>query len=109
MLSPDTSQLEEYLKRENKGLLRILLIPTPNGLEEIAVRDSRQATQLAKYWNAVQRYLQKGDESALRKFTSKRITDAKGRAVPLLTDTHELDRLGNAGILSFESLYARVR
>lgn len=89
--------------------MRVLVIPTPSGLDEISVRDSRQATQLAKYWNAVQRYLQKGDESALRKFTGKRITDAKGKAVPLLTDTHELDRLGNAGVLSFESLYARGR
>jgi hypothetical protein len=72
------------------------------------VRDSRQASQVAEYWNAVHRYLETGDDSALRKFRRKRITDAKGTRVPLLTDLDELDRLGSAGVLSFESLYAKA-
>jgi hypothetical protein len=53
-------------------------------------------------------YAQKGDESALQKFKGKRIRDASGKSIRLLTDTEELDRLANAGELSFESLYARV-
>jgi hypothetical protein len=89
-------------------LLRILIVPTLAGLREVAVRDSRQASQLAEYWDAVQRYLQKGDESALRRFQGKHITDAHGEKFQLLTDREELDRLGSAGVLSFESLYARA-
>jgi hypothetical protein len=87
-------------------LLRVLLIPTREGLREIGTRDSRQATQLGKYWTAVDRYRDTGDASALREFRGKYIIDASGKRVPLLTDLRELDRLGSAGVLSFESLYA---
>ncbi len=95
-----------YVAKASDRLLRILVVPTPDGLREVALRDSRQASQLAEYWDAVQRYLQKGDESALRKFRGKRIKDAEGKPIRLLTNLEELDRLGNAGVLSFESLYA---
>lgn len=97
-----------YAAKASDRLLRVLLVPTPEGLREIAVRDSRQASQVAEYWNAVHRYLETGDDSALRKFRRKRITDANGVRVPLLTDLDELDRLGSAGVLSFESLYAKA-
>ncbi len=97
-----------YKARANDRLLRVLVLPTRGGLREIAVRDSREASQIAEYANAVQRYLQTGDASALRKFRRKRITDATGARVPLLTDLDVLDRLGSAGVLSFESLYAKA-
>ena len=61
-----------------------------------------------EYWNAVHRYLSTGDASRLVNFRGKHITDAQGEKFPLLTDREELDRLGSAGVLSFESLYARV-
>ena len=98
----------QYKAEASDRLLRVLVIPTREGLREIAVRDSRQASQVAEYWNAVHRYLETGDDSALRKFRRKRITDAKGARVPLLTDLDELDRLGSAGVLRFESLYAKA-
>jgi hypothetical protein len=97
-----------YVAKASDRLLRILVVPTPDGLREIPVRDSRQASQLAEYWDAVQRYLQKGDESELRKFHGKQIKDAAGQPIRLLTNREELDRLGSAGVLSFESLYARA-
>lgn len=50
---------------------------------------------------------QRGDDSALRKFRGVRIRAASGESIPLLTEPEELNRLGNAGVLSFESLYAR--
>src|SRR6202521_1686861 len=49
-----------YVAKASDRLLRVLVVPTLDGLREIAVRDSRQASQLAEYWDAVQRYLQKG-------------------------------------------------
>jgi len=101
----------QYAAKRADKLLRILAIPAPDekgGKREIAVRDSRQATILGKYWAAVQKYLQTGDSSALNKFRGKRITDAGGKRVPLLTDLTELDRLGSAGVWSFESIYAQV-
>ncbi len=95
-----------YAAKASDRLLRVLVIPTKTGSDEIAVRDSRQATQLAEYWIAVHRYLQTGDASAIEKFRGKRITDASHKRIPLLTNLEELDRLASAGVLSFESLYA---
>jgi hypothetical protein len=97
-----------WVARTHDRLLRVLVIPTRKGLREIGVSDSRQATLLGKYWTAVDRYRDTGDPSALREFRGKHLIDASGKRVPLLTDLHELDRLGSAGNLSFESLYARA-
>lgn len=96
-----------FKAKASDHLLRILVIPTPDGLQEVATRDSRQASQIAEYSNAVHKYLETGDDSSLKKFRGFRITDAKGSQVPLITNLDELDRLGSAGVLSFESLYAR--
>ena len=89
-------------------LLRVLTLPSHKGLIEVGTQDSRQATAIGKYWNAVDLYRDTGDGSALVAFRGTYITDAEGKRVPLLTDLGELDRLGSAGVLSFESLYARV-
>ncbi|MFI5094972.1 MAG: hypothetical protein ACHQIK_16135 [Candidatus Acidiferrales bacterium] len=89
-------------------LLRVLVIPTRKGLSEIGTRDSRQASQLGRYWTAVDRYRDTGDASALREFRGQSIIDASGKRIRLLTNLAELDRLGSAGVLSFESLYAKV-
>ncbi len=98
----------QYVAKASDRLLRVLVIPTLEGLREIAVRDSRQASQLAEYWAAVQKYLETGDASALRKIRRKTITNADGKRVRLIKDLAELDRLGSAGVLSFESLYAKA-
>lgn len=98
----------QYVAKRSDKLLRILAIPTPDGVREVAIRDSRQATILGKYWAAVAKYLQTGDASALAKFRRKRITDASGKKIVLVPDTATLDQLGSAGVLSFESLYARA-
>jgi hypothetical protein len=97
-----------YAARASDTLLRVLLIPTEDGLQEIALRDSRHASQLGEYWAAVQKYLETGDGTDLRKIRRKTITDASGKRFRLVKDLRDLDRLGSAGVLSFESLYARV-
>jgi len=98
----------QYAAKANDGLLRVILVLTEEGKREIAVRDSRQATLVAEHWNAAHRYLDRGDGSALSRFQGRSVIDAKGKRIPLLTDLDELNRLGNAGVLSFESLYARA-
>jgi len=95
-----------YAAKAFDRLLRVLVIPTRKELREIGVRDSRQSTLVAEYWSAVERYLATGDVSALRKFRGKHIIDSNGRRIPLLTNRGELDRLGSAGVFSFESIYA---
>jgi hypothetical protein len=87
---------------------RVLILPTPGGLAEIATNDSGSATIAGQYLNAVQLFLQTGDDTELQRFRGQHIINAEGKVVPLLTDLDELERLGSAGVLSFESLYARV-
>lgn len=101
----------QYVAKRVDKLLRVLSVPSTDergGKREIATRNSREATVVGKFWAAAQKYLQTGDSSALKKLRRKYIIDASGKRVPLLTDLAELDRLGSAGVLSFESLYAEV-
>src|ERR1700746_123253 len=71
-------------------LLRVLPIPTSEGLIEVGIIDSPQASLLGKYWNAVERYLATGDASDLNAFANESVLDASGNRWPLLTDTSEL-------------------
>jgi hypothetical protein len=89
-------------------LLRILVLPLKKGLSEIPVNDSREASLVGEFWNAVDRYLRTGDASALLSLKKKRVKTASGKRIPLLTDLDELDRQASAGVLRFESLYGRT-
>jgi hypothetical protein len=97
-----------YVAKSSDRLLRVVLIPASDGLHEIAVRDSREASKLGEYWAGVQKYLETGDESALRRIRRKTITSSDGKRIRLIKDPAELERLGSAGVLSFESLYAKA-
>lgn len=94
-----------YVARPSDKLLRILVIPSPEGLKEIPVRGSAIASKLAEYSDAVQKYLRTGDSSPLKKFRRLKLIDEKGERIRLLTDLAKLQELGSAGVLSFESLY----
>ncbi len=98
-----------YVARPADRLLRVLVVPAEDGLREVAVRHSYGGAVVADYSNAVQRFLSRGDSTALRNFAGTSILDADGVSVPLLTDLDALTRLGNAGVLSFESIYKGVR
>jgi hypothetical protein len=97
-----------YVAKTRNRLLRVLLVPAPEGLIEIAVRDSKEARLIGQYWAAVHKYLETGDASALQKIRRRTIRDADGKRIRLIKDLAELDRLGSAGVLSFESLYAKA-
>lgn len=94
-----------YVAKPADRLLRVLSIIGPDGRTTIAVRDSRQASLIGSYWDAIQKYLQTGDDTALAKFSGKKVRDASGKRHVLLTDLEILRRLGSAGVLSFESPY----
>ena len=97
----------KYAAKASDNLLRLIRFPNAQGVGEIAVRSSKQASLLAEYWNAVQLYIDTGNAMRLKQFQGMHVTNASGVNVPLLVDLAELNRLGSAGVLSFESLYAR--
>jgi hypothetical protein len=96
-----------YVAAPSDSLLRVVVIPTADGLTEVSLRNSKDATAVAEYLNAVHRYLSKGDASALASFRSVSIRSVEGERLTFVTDPATLDRLGSAGVLSFESIYAR--
>lgn len=95
-----------YAAKPSDRLVRVLMIPTPEGPTEIEVRGLKAASQLGRYWAAVHRYYETGDKS-VQKFSGEFITATDGVKYPLLTDLDVLNRLGSAGVLTFESLYGR--
>lgn len=96
-----------YVARRRDKLLRVFVIPSRKGLREIATRDSREASRLSSYSHALDRYTTLGDSTLLREFKGQKIADANGKKIPLLTNLAELDRLASAGVLSFETIYAK--
>ena len=94
-----------YIAKHSDKLLRVLVIPSPEGLTEVAVRGSETASKIAEYSDAVQKYLRSGDSSKLKKFRRMKLLDEKGNRIKLVTDLEVLQKLGSAGVLSFESLY----
>jgi hypothetical protein len=98
-----------YVAKPNDHLFRPVIVVSSNGPVEIATRNFREASLAGQHSSAVERYLETGDDSALRRLPRNYIVDAEGNRVALLTDLDELDRLGNRGELSFETLYVRGR
>ncbi len=98
-----------YAAKRNDHLFRPVIVVSNKGPVEVATRNFREASKAGKHSAAVQHYLETGDDSALRSFNGRHVKDAQGNRVTLLTDTDDLDELGSAGELSFESLYLRGR
>jgi len=94
-----------YVVRPNDKLLRVLKLP---GQTQVAVRDSTTASKIAEYWDAVHKFVATGDSSRLKKFRRMKLLDEAGKRIKLPTDLDELQKLGSAGVLSFETLYART-
>ena len=95
-----------YVAKTSDRLIRPLMIPTPEGSTEIEVRGLKAASLLGRYWAAVHKYYETGDKS-VQKFSGEFVTATDGVKYPLLTDLDVLNRLGSAGVLTFESLYGR--
>jgi hypothetical protein len=96
-----------YAAKAGDNLLRVFRVPVHGGSVEVAVRGSRASTIVAERAQAQREYLATGDVTKLRKLSKTTVLDASGREVPFLTDLDELDRQGDLGTLSFESIYAR--
>lgn len=96
-----------YVVRSRDSLLRVLVVPTSRGLTELPLRSSVDASMVGEYLNALHTYLSKGDATALDEFEGTQITGADGTVIALVTDRDVLDELASAGVLSFESIYAR--
>lgn len=87
-------------------IARTLNVLTPQGPKAITVRDSRLATRIAEYLNAVRAY-SRCDVSALDRYRGKSFR-VDGITHPFITDSATLDRLILADSLGIDKLYRSV-
>lgn len=93
-----------YAPTPSDRLTRRVWLLTPRGKIEISVRGSRATSRVARHMVAVDRYLRTGKTEGLREFEGKTILSGKV-TYPFVTDLAVLDRLAQAGEVSFERLY----
>jgi hypothetical protein len=86
-------------------LVRRMRFLDERGSFSVEPANSREASKLADYWNAVDHFLTTGDDRALRRFVRMRLRTRQKTSLRFLTDLDALERLGRAGELSFEDLY----
>jgi len=90
-----------YRAKRSDRLIRTIPLPTETGIIGLDVKDSRSASRIGSYWNAVRRYLETGDDAQLRRFRGKSVRVNK-RTYAFITDTAILDRLADAAELEFD-------
>ena len=93
-----------YQARPGDQFRRRMRMLTPDGQIGIPVRGSRQASAIAEYWNAVDRYLTTGRTDDLHQFHGRTIR-VGAIEHPFITDPRTLRGLGLAGEVSFEDIY----
>ncbi|MDX2059502.1 MAG: hypothetical protein SFV24_16950 [Gemmatimonadales bacterium] len=96
-----------YHAKPRDGLLRRMTFLTPRGLTHIDVTNSETARTIGRYFAAVKRYRQTGDERSLRSFRGRSVRVGKVTR-PFLTDPVVLHRLLAADVVAFESIYQDV-
>jgi hypothetical protein len=95
---------KEWRAKPYDRLLRIMRFPTMEGVIDLEVRDSRSASMVGEYWNAVAKYQETGNAKDLRRFRGKSIRSGKV-SWPFLVNADLLDDLGEAGEFAFEDIY----
>jgi DNA-binding CsgD family transcriptional regulator len=84
---------------------REMTVLTTRGPEVYVIRDSRTASLIAEHANAAGRYVERGDDSRLRRLPRRRFR-VNGEDIDLAVDPVRLDRLAQGGELHYE-LYRR--
>jgi hypothetical protein len=93
----------EYRAKPFDPIPRVLNVVGPKGMQPLVVRNSRSASKVARYMNAVRTLIYKNDSSALSAFKGKKIAGYK-----LITNTRKLKQLADAGLLELQRLYGSV-
>lgn len=97
-----------YRAKPYDRIPRTLNFLTSKGSQALTVRDSRTASRIGEYMNAVRKYLHSGDTSILADFEGRSFRSG-GVTHRFITDTRTLDQFADAGGLAIEGLYRAVR
>lgn len=74
-------------------ITRVMRINTDRKEKSIEIKDSRTASVVGRYHNAVKQFLNTGDKTKLSKFRNKKIKDSKGKLHRLETNPDEIIRI----------------
>jgi hypothetical protein len=85
-------------------LYRTMRVVSSDGMREVEVRGSRQATRIAQHMNAIKVFLDTGDDEALRRFSGVKVA-----GLLLETDPDRIEELARVHELSFEDIYGDAR
>jgi hypothetical protein len=100
---------ERYVARRRDRLVRVVYVLTNDGIQEASLKGSEQATLVGEHWNAVHAHVARGDAADLGRFHGLQVTDVNGTQFHLTSDLVAINEMANAGVLSFETIYARTR
>jgi hypothetical protein len=72
---------------------RVMRVNTDGKEKSIEIKDSRTASVVGRYHNAVKQFLNTGDKTKLSKFRNKKVKDSKGKLHKLETNPDEIIRI----------------
>ena len=72
---------------------RVMRVNTSGKEKSIEIRDSRTASVVGRYHNAVKQFLNTGDKTKLSKFRNKRVKDSKGKLHRFETNPDEIIKI----------------
>ncbi len=72
---------------------RVMRVNTGGKEKSVEIQDSRTASVVGRYHNAVKQFLNKGDKTKLSKFRNKKVRDSKGKLHQLETNPDEIIRI----------------
>ena len=72
---------------------RVMRINSNGEEKSIEIRDSRTASVVGRYHNAVKQFLNSGDKTKLSKFKNKKVKDSKGKLHRLETNPDEIIKI----------------
>jgi hypothetical protein len=94
-----------YEAKASDRLYRKMKFLDANGTRAVEPANSREASKLGRYWDALEHYLRTGDDHQLRRFRRQLLRTRDKTSLPFLTDLDTINYLARAGELSFEDLY----
>jgi hypothetical protein len=95
-----TQQGRRTVAKPTDRIYRRMRVLTTDGVQEVDVRSSRQASRVGAHWNAVDAYLRTGNARALQKFASVRIG-----GMALATDPEQIETYARRGELAIDDIY----
>ena len=72
---------------------RMMRVNTAGKEKSIEIRDSRTASIVGRYHNAVKQFLNTGDKTKLKQFRNKKVKDSKGKLYRLETNPDEIIKI----------------